>query len=288
MYPILFEFGPVTIRGYGVMLAISFLLGIYLAIKRAQERGLNQHHMVNLCLLIIVCSLLGARIMYVIPHWEEFRGHVLDIISPFQSSGTVGLTGLTMYGGFIGAVAASLYYLRRHRIPVWKACDAFAPSIALGIGITRIGCFLNGCCFGTPTDLPWGVAFPAYSAAGSFYPETPLHPAQLYNAILGFGLFGLLLRMDRAERFDGFLFSVLLILEPITRFIVDFFRYYEASMTLTVLDGVPFSVNQGVSLLICGAGFFLFGRLRHRAMRRKVRKTAPSRKGAESPARPSS
>ena len=281
MYPIIFEMGPIAIRGYGVMLALSFLAGIYLALYRSKQRGLKHNHMVNLCLVTIVFSILGARIMYVIPHWDEFAGHPLDIISPFQSSGSIGLTGLTMYGGFIGAIVASLLYLRRNRLPIWKATDAFAPSIALGIGLTRIGCFLNGCCFGVPTNMPWAVQFPIHSAAGAFYPDALLHPAQLYSSILGFGLFGLLMALDRRERFDGYLFAMLLIFEPITRFIVDFFRYYESSMTLANLDGVPLSVNQGVSIVLCGLGFFLMGRLRIVAQRRLSRKAGPRKRRQE-------
>ena len=284
MYPILFEIGPLTIRGYGVMLAISFLLGIYLALKRSDERGLNQNHMVNLCLIAIISSIIGARIMYVIPHWDEFSGHPLDAISPFQSSGAIGLLGLTMYGGFIGAIGSALIYLRWYKLPVWRACDAFAPSIALGIGITRIGCFLNGCCFGLPTESAIGIVFPAFSAAGSFYPDLPLHPAQLYNVVLGFGLFGLIVWLDKEDRFDGYIFSILLIIEPMTRFTVDFFRYYESSMTLTTIDGIGLSVNQGVSVLICGVGFFLLGRLRNQSIHRKNKKQGHRRKPSPSSA----
>ncbi|MBT5874558.1 MAG: prolipoprotein diacylglyceryl transferase [Candidatus Latescibacteria bacterium] len=272
MYPILFEIGPVVIRGYGVMLALSFLTGIYLALHRAEERGLKHQHMVNLCLIVIVSSIAGARLLYVIPHWEEFSAHPLDMISPFQSSGSIGLTGLTMYGGFIGAVVSSLWYLRRHKLPIWRATDAFAPSIALGIGITRIGCLLNGCCFGTPTDVAWGIGFPAHSAAGAFYPDALLHPAQVYNSVLAFGLFALLMALDRRERFDGYLFGILLIIEPIIRSIVDVFRYYESSMVITSIGGIPISLNQGISLVICGLGFFLLARLKDQDQRKRFRK----------------
>ena len=155
MYPILFEIGPLTIRTYGLLLAISFMVGIILALRRSRERGLNQNQMINMCLLIMLAGIIGARIMYVIPHWNEFSANPLDIISPFQSSGAIGLTGLTMYGGFIAAILVSVLYLRWNRLSVWKACDAFVPSIALGIGISRVGCFLNGCCFGLPPSLHW-------------------------------------------------------------------------------------------------------------------------------------
>ena len=131
MYPILLEIGPLTIRSYGLLLAVSFILGIILALKRSKQRGLNQNLMTNMCLLIMLGGIIGARIMYVIPHWNEFSANPLDIMSPFQSSGTIGLTGLTMYGGFITAILVSILYLRWHKLSVWKTCDAFAPSIAL-------------------------------------------------------------------------------------------------------------------------------------------------------------
>lgn len=277
MHPILFEIGPLTVRTYGLLLAVSFIAGILLALRRSRARGLNQNQMINMSLLIMLAGIVGARIMYVIPHWNEFSANPLDIISPFQSSGSIGLTGLTMYGGFIAAVLVSILYLRVNRLSIWKACDAFAPSIALGIGVSRVGCFMNGCCFGLPTESALGVVFPAFSAAGSFYPDVPLHPAQLYNAVLGFGLFGLLMWLDRKPRYDGFIFAVLLIAEPVTRFFVDLFRYYESSMTLGSLGGMALSVNQGISLVLIGLGLLLLGWTRNRARQRSSR--SRSRRG---------
>lgn len=271
MHPILFEIGPFTVRTYGLLLAVSFIAGILLALRRSRARGLNQNQMINMSLLIMVAGIVGARIMYVIPHWNEFSANPLDIISPFQSSGSIGLTGLTMYGGFIAAILVSILYLRVNRLSIWKACDAFAPSIALGIGISRVGCYMNGCCFGLPTESALGVVFPAFSAAGSFYPDVHLHPAQLYNAVLAFGLFGLLMWLDRKPKYDGFLFAVLLIAEPVTRFFVDLFRYYEASMTLGSLGGMALSVNQGISIALCGMGLLLLGWVRNRARQRSPR-----------------
>ncbi|MXZ75967.1 MAG: prolipoprotein diacylglyceryl transferase [Gemmatimonadetes bacterium] len=277
MHPILFEIGPLTVRSYGLLLAVSFIAGILLALRRSRARGLNQNQMINMSLLIMLAGIVGARIMYVIPHWNEFSANPLDIISPFQSSGSIGLTGLTMYGGFIAAVLVSILYLRVNRLSIWKACDAFAPSIALGIGVSRVGCFMNGCCFGLPTESALGVVFPAFSAAGSFYPDVALHPAQLYNAVLGFGLFGLLMWLDRKPRYDGFLFAVLLIAEPISRFFVDLFRYYESSMTLGSLGGMALSVNQGISIVLIGLGLLLLGWARNRARQRSSR--SRSRRG---------
>lgn len=287
MYPILFQVGPLAIRGYGVMLALSFLAGVYLALWRAKQRGLDAARLLNLCLLIVVSSIIGARVLYVIPHWEEFAGHPLDIISPFQSSGDIGLTGLTMYGGVIAAIAASLWSLKRHRLPVWRTTDVFTPSIALGIGITRLGCFLNGCCFGLPSTLPWSVMFPEYSAAGSLFPQTPLHPTQLYSSLYGLALFGVLLAVDRRHQHheDGFLLALFLMLEPAAHFIVDFFRYYEESMTLTSVGTVSFSVNQGIGFLLFGLGLVLMLRVRARAIARARRPIQSGRRPITAPRR---
>ncbi|MBI4553512.1 MAG: prolipoprotein diacylglyceryl transferase [Candidatus Latescibacteria bacterium] len=274
MHPILFKLGPLAVRSYGVLLALSFLAGVYVALWRARQRGLDPSRLLTMCLLIVASSIVGARVLYVIPHWEEFIGHPFDIISPVQSSGDIGITGLTMYGGVIAALATSIWYLKRHRQPVWRTADACAPSIALGIGLTRIGCFLNGCCFGLPSTLPWAVTFPELSAAGALFPRTPLHPAQLYSSLYGFALFGALLAVDRRDRYDGFLFALFLMIESVAHFTVDVFRYYEASMTLTTVGAFPISVNQGLCLLLFGMGLFLMLRLRPRRTPQRSRRPA--------------
>ncbi len=168
-------------------------------------------------------------------------------------------------------------------VPVMRSCLQLLLASVLPESAV-----LNGCCFGVPTESVVGLVFPAFSAAGSFYPDSPIHPAQIYNSILGFGLFGYLMWLDREKRFEGYLFSVLLILEPMTRFTVDFFRYYEASMTLTSLDGISLSVNQGVSIIICGIGFLLLGRLRSQAQQRRAKKTGQRRQHVQSSVQKSS
>lgn len=261
MYPTLLKVGPLLVRSYGLMLALSFLLGIYLAMGRAKRAGVEPKKVTDLSILVIIASIVGARLFYVLFHLPQFADHPLDIVNPFQSSGAIGIYGLTMYGGFILAIVVGTWYMKKSGLPLLKMMDIFAPSIALGIFITRIGCFLNGCCFGKPSDLPWAVAFPLESPAGLTFPSIRIHPTQLYSSLYGLGIFGLLLFLERAKRFDGFGFWAFITLYSAARFGVDFLRYYEDSMTLFEFGSGSLSVNQGISLPLFILGLFMIFKL---------------------------
>ena len=262
MHTTLIQIGPFAIRSYGLMLALSFLLGILLARWRGRKVGLDTQRLIDLAVVVIIASVVGSRAMYVLFHLDEFSGNPLDIINPFQSSGQVGIQGLSMYGGVILSVLAGLWFLRHQRMPVWRVVDVIAPSIALGIVLTRIGCFLNGCCFGKPGDLPWCVVFPPESAAGYFFPGTPLHPTQLYASLYGLLILVMLLLSERLKRFDGFTFWLFILLYAAARFSIDFVRYYERTMTVQ-LGSLALSVNHFISLalfLVAVAMLIILGR----------------------------
>jgi len=257
VHPNIFKLGPLEIHSYGLMLAISFLLGILLSLHRAKRENINPDRIMDLSVVIVISAILGSRFLYVIAHLEEFSGHWLDTINPFQSSGSVGIAGLTMLGGFIAALIFGLAYLRWKKLPVLKIADVIIPAVGLGIFLTRIGCYLNGCCYGMPTDASWGVIFPPESAAGYHFPHMPIHPTQLYSSFYGLVILVSLLIFERWKKFDGFLLYCFLILYGISRFTVDYFRYYEDSMVLFRIGSWPISVNQGISLLMIVLGSFL-------------------------------
>lgn len=266
MHPILFKLGPFEIRSWGVAFAISCVVGIWFAQRRARHQGINPNLIMNLSLIIIGSALVGSRLFYVVIHWEEFAPHPWDIISPYQSTGQWGIGGLSMLGGIILSVLVSLLYLHLKGENIWKITDIVAPSFPLGIFFTRLGCFLNGCCFGKPSSLPFTVTFPTQSPAGFVYPHCPLHPAQLYFSLYGFGIFFFLLHLERHKSFSGFTTWLTLSLYCLARFLGDFFRYYEESMLLTKIGGLSFSINQGICLatiLIAGIGWNLL-RIRER------------------------
>ncbi|HZE19232.1 MAG TPA: prolipoprotein diacylglyceryl transferase family protein, partial [Candidatus Angelobacter sp.] len=154
-------------------------------------------------------------------------------------------------------------YVRRHGLPVWRVGDAAAPSMALGIGIGRIGCFLNGCCFGLPSHLPWAIKFPPGSYSNFVFPNEPLHPSQLYLAAAGIGLFLLLLVLDRKPHFDGWLFWSYIAFDAVLRFVIDFTRYYDATSYLGRVGPLAFNVNQVFSAILVLASIVMITRLRH-------------------------
>lgn len=262
MHPELFHIGRFSLRSYGVMLAIAFLVGILLAIKRASKRGISPKFMNDLSFIIVIASIIGSRFFYVVFHLDEFRGHWLDIISPVQSDGSCGIAGLSMLGGVVLALLSGIFYAAYKRVDIYDLGDSVAPSIALGFGFGRIGCFLNGCCFGLPTSSKLGVIFPPGSPAGETFPQTPLIPTQLYASALGFIIFALLLLIERiAKPPKGVIFGLFLLLYGIDRFWLDTIRYYETNAIFASFGSFRLTYNQiiVVVLAILGIIFIVNG-----------------------------
>jgi phosphatidylglycerol:prolipoprotein diacylglycerol transferase len=238
MHRTLLDLGFFQIHSYGFFLALSFALGIWISGIRAERRGIPGERITDLALVIVLATVIGARGLFVIAHWSAFEGRLLDVFRTWEG-------GLTMYGGAVPATILGMWFLNRWGIDAWKAADAVAPSMALGLGLTRIGCFLSGCCFGIPTDLPWGCVFPDDSHAGHLFPDTPLHPAQLYAAGIGLLLFVGLLLIDRRGLPRGHLFLLFLGLYAIARFFLDMVRVYDETAF-----PVGWTLNQWISLAV--------------------------------------
>ncbi|MBT9131592.1 prolipoprotein diacylglyceryl transferase [candidate division NPL-UPA2 bacterium Unc8] len=215
MYPVIFRLGPLTVHSYGVMLAIAFLIGLFLSIRRAKAENIAPSIVVNLSVIILISGLIGARIFFILINLEYFLSHPSEIIMLHRG-------GLAFFGGLALASLSGFLYLRKVGPNPWKIVDLIIPYVVLGESIVRIGCFLNGCCYGTPTDLPWAVSFPPLSAAYAHFGSTPLHPAQLYQAAANFVIFLLLLRSRR--RYDGEIFLIYLLLYALSRFFIGFLR----------------------------------------------------------------
>jgi len=257
MHPTILSIGPFAIRSYGFMLALGFLAGILFTARRASKQGENPDHIYNLSIWLVLSSLIGARLYYVFTHYYEFRAdegtafirrifvEFRNMFWPVGADGQIGISGLVLYGGLIMATLAMAFYLRRHRLSIPKYMDLMAPCIGLGEFFTRIGCFLNGCCFGHPTDSVLGMVFPRTCAAGFYYPDMHIHPAQLYNSLAGLLIFGLLIWLERWKKFDGFTAILFFLFYAVGRFIIDYTRHYEERMTFWGL-----SHNQVLSLVI--------------------------------------
>lgn len=217
MHPIAIRIGSLVFYWYGVTLAISFLVGTALAIFFASKEGIAASYIIALILCILVGSIVGARVTHVLESVPGFSlGGLKDLLA-------LGRGGLSFHGGLLGGTLAGWLYTRLFKLSFWKLFDIVTPSVALGLAITRVGCFLNGCCYGLPTGMPWGVVFPPGSPAGNFS-RLPLHPTQLYASFGGLVLFAVLLALRRQERFEGFISLSFLLLYSIMRFVLEIYR----------------------------------------------------------------
>ncbi len=215
MHPIAFQLGSLPVRWYGVMMALGFLAGLWTATRRARRANVHGDIIADVTLWLMFGSIIGARAVYVTTYWkQEFASQ------PFSEIFMVQHGGLVFYGGLIGAVLAGIIYLTWKKLPVWKIADILAPSIALGSVFGRIGCLLNGCCYGYPCDLPWAIHFPAdHATAGA-----AVHPTQLYDAGLNLILYLTLAGWFHVKKFDGQIFAAYLMGYAVFRSIAEHFR----------------------------------------------------------------
>lgn len=238
MRPILFVIGNFELYSYGAMLFLAFVISIIWALKEAGAEGFNPDHLYEVFIITILLSLLGSRLAFVWLNWDQlFRGQPWWKIFAFREG------GLTFYGGFLAALLGGVFYTRYRKISFLKLLDFLTPFIALGYAITRIGCFLNGCCYGHITSSPWGIVFPAID-------PFPRHPTQLYASASALLIFFLLRYLRKYSFFRGYLFLWFLVLYGIYRFVVEFFR---------VSEGVLWGLTQAqlVALLFIATGFFI-------------------------------
>ncbi|MBW7996586.1 MAG: prolipoprotein diacylglyceryl transferase [Candidatus Glassbacteria bacterium] len=266
MHPVIFRLGPLEIKSYGVMLAVSFLVGYLFARKRAVHRGIRQEALLDLCFWILLSAIVGSRAFYIATHWDQYADSPLGAFSIWEG-------GLSMMGGVLMALAVGWLFLKKAGVRFTQMADVVAPSIALGIGLTRIGCFLYGCCYGLPTDLALGITFPEVSAAGSHF-HVPIHPTQLYSSAYGFAILGILMLIDRFRPREGALFGIFAMLYAIARFTVDFYRYYEPQQYVTA-QPAALTNNQIISMAL-----FVFGAvLAVRAWRNRTVEAVESGRG---------
>jgi phosphatidylglycerol---prolipoprotein diacylglyceryl transferase len=247
MHPIAFQLGTLSIRWYGVLVAIGFLVGLWTASRRCVRYGLHPQQIADCGPWLIIGVIIGARALYVATYWNEsFAGQ------PFKEIFMVQHGGLVYYGGLIGAVIANILYCSIRKVPLWKFADAMAPSIALGYVFGRIGCLMNGCCYGRACDAPWAITFPAT------VPEThglPVHPTQIYDSLLNLVLYGFLAWLYRRKKFDGQVFAAYLICYAFTRSFVEYFR---GDYNTDHIHAGFFTPAQLVSVAILVTGIVLF------------------------------
>lgn len=224
-----------SIPSYGTMMIVAYFVALFFVVKEAKRLKIEPSKVENLTIWILVGIVVGARIWYVLEHWSYYSSNLSEILKVWEG-------GLVFYGGFIGGVIGAFIYLRISHLSFSRTADAFGPGLAIAIGIGRIGCFLNGCCFGKITNSWIGIQFPRRWFPPVYVSQLQrglIHnnslwslrviPTQNISTIDLLVIFGILWYLRDKKPFEGFIFYLFLGLYSLHRFIIDFFRYYEGN-----------------------------------------------------------
>ena len=221
MFPQLFHIGSFSLPTYGLLVATGVLVGMWISVRNCARLGINPEDAWNLGIYVVLAGIVGSKVLYVINEWGSYSGHLGDIfsLSTLQAGGVFS-------GGLIAGLAVAIWYIRKHSIPALATCDAFAPGLALGHAIGRLGCFSAGCCFGKETHHFWGVVFtnPLANSISATPLNVPLEPTQLFEAAVELANFFLLMWMFKRRKFDGQVLSTFLIIYGTARFFLEFLR----------------------------------------------------------------
>ena len=253
MYPILFRVWNFPVNTYGVFLAMAFLGAIFVTVRLAVRDGLPKERIYDLCLWLLLSSLVGSKLLMLFTEPEYRQNPKLLFSLDFLRSGGV------FYGGLIGAIIAAYVLMRRWQLPWWKTADACAPGIALGNFFGRQGCFAAGCCWGKPTNLPWGVRF---SELGHEVTDVPLnaklHPTQLYESFAMLIVFFFLLWLHKKKKFSGQVILAYAIIYPAVRFLIEFVRDDPRGDILGLTTRTGLSTSQLIGLVVGIAALITF------------------------------
>ena len=231
MRPVLFQIGSFKVYSYAVMMFIAFVFGAFFVRYVLKKRGVEPSSVYLIFAVMAISSLIGGRLFYLIGHWDWHNVFDLNTM------------GMVFYGGLLVGLPVTYAVIKKMKLPTGAVLDAIGLGLPLGIAIARIGCFLNGCCYGKPSGLPWAVTFP-----GTW---TPVHPTQLYEMILDLVIFAFLLWVRRYLTRDGDLFIMSIASYAVVRFFMEFFRAHtdpSAGLFFQLLSVAIFIVAVGLLL----------------------------------------
>ncbi len=224
MFPIVFRIGGFFLPGYGLLVSLAFLVALWMAGRLSRRAGLDTDTVLNLGVYTAIAAMLGAKLFMLLLDFDYYSRNLGEIFSLSTL-----LAGGVFYGGLIAALLTAFLYLRRSRLPGLATADVFAPAIALGHAIGRLGCFAAGCCWGAPSKLPWAVTFtnPEANRLVGVPLGIPLHPTQLYEAFAEAVIFVILYRRFARPHRPGAIIGLYLVLYPSVRFLVEFVRFHD-------------------------------------------------------------
>lgn len=269
----------VPLHTYGLLIATAFLVAMSLAGRAARRAGLSEDRVLDLSFWILLAAMVGSRVLFIIVNWDDYARDPLSVFAFWKG-------GLVFYGGFIGAVIVSVWYMRKHQMSFFAYADALIPSVAIGHAIGRLGCFAAGCCWGGACDAHFALAarFPPESLAyqsqlqhrlidASAAFTLPIHPTQVYESLGELAIFTLLTFWRPKKSFDGQLLALWLMLYAPLRSTVEALRGdEERGRVFNFLGGMArgawwnLSTSELISLGIFAAGVVLWV-LRSRGVR---------------------
>lgn len=232
MHPELFSIGPLTLRTYGLFVALGCLAGLATAIRLGKSKGLDSNRILDMGFIVILSGMIGSRLLYIIINLPDYIANPLNIFKIWEG-------GLVFSGGLVAVIIVVLIYVRKYNYNLWTICDLWSPAASIGEGIGRIGCFFAGCCYGRPCDLPWAVTFTDPKTIA--IPNFPLHPTQLYSFLSGMIIFAVLMIINSKRRYEGQVFLWFLILHSTARLFIEQFRFdargsvFNDTLTMTQL-----------------------------------------------------
>jgi len=226
MHPILCKIGPFNVYSWGFMVALGCMAALAVMIRFGRKEGIRPERILDVFVYMIISAVVGARLFYVIQFFPKFKGDLLSMF--YLSQG-----GLVFLGGFCGVLVMISCYVRYNKISIWKLLDVGSPGTMIGYAIGRIGCYLNGCCYGIKL---FGVE----------------QPTQIYSSLSGLAIFLALVYLYRNKRYDGQIFLSALLFYSIYRFLLEFIRYNPVHYWI-------FTPNQMLAaLLFAGSSYFLW------------------------------
>ena len=256
MHPIIFKFGPFTIYSYGLMVAIGFILAAWLGKKNAvlrrntigkstltdieeSKRPLpTSNQLLDFFIYVLVSGIIGARLFYVLLNINKYTRNPLEILM-------INHGGLVLYGGVIFGVIVGVWFLNKRKLAVFRTLDIIIPYVALGQSIGRIGCLLNGCCYGRPTNLPIGIYF--------YGSQERIHPTQIYSSLVMLVIFLIIRFLQGRRLINGQIFLLYFILYSFSRFFIEFLRGDNPSIFI----GLTFSQLFSICVFFTSLIFFI-------------------------------
>jgi len=233
MYRTLFQIGPFTLYSYGLLVAVAFLLSTFLILRDSAKFGISRNCVFDCLIAVLIGGLIGGRLLFVLINWQQYSLYPLRAFMLREG-------GMAFHGALGMAVLAGIVVCRLKKISFWKMSDLVAPYIALGQAIGRIGCFLNGCCYGRVITGGVAVTYPGEAVMRM--------PVQVYSSLLLLLIFILLMILREKRPFDGAVLGGYIILYAIMRFFIEFYRGDNPA----VFFGLTLSQLISTGMLACG------------------------------------